>query len=52
MINVNKRGLNNKKIIFFGNDFVKIRGSVGEMWCKKFYIIDRFIVVLGEFGAL
>lgn len=52
MINVNKRGLNNIKIFFFGNDFVKIRGSVGEMWCMKFYIIDRFMVVLGEFGVL
>lgn len=30
MINVNKRGSNNKKIILFGNDSVKTRGSVGE----------------------
>lgn len=32
LVNVNKRGSNYKKIILFGNDFVIIRGSVGEMW--------------------
>lgn len=48
MINVNKTGSNNKKIILFGN---KTRGSVGEMWRRKLYIIDRFTAVPGESGA-
>lgn len=51
MINVNKRGSNNIKIFLFGNDSVKTRGSVGEMWRKKLYIIDRFTAVPGESGA-
>lgn len=51
MINVNKRGSNNIKIFLFGNDSVKTRGSVGEMWRRKLYIIDRFTAVPGESGA-